>query len=91
MFDLKDEEKVRERIFRVVAFQVGKESHEIEPKMHLVKDLGIDSLDSIELALEIEEEFTDDEFELKIPDKETEKLHTVGDIVDYVLSHTKKI
>ncbi len=50
-----------------------------------VDDLGADSLDTVELVMALEEAFG-----LEIPDEEAEKIKTVGDTVNYVLSHGKK-
>ena len=47
-----------------------------------VNDLGADSLDTVELVMEFE-----DEFELSIPDEEAEKINTVGQAIDYVRKH----
>jgi len=51
----------------------------ITPTTHLIDDLGADSLDVVEVVMQIEEECN-----LEIPDNEVEKLHSVGDIVFYV-------
>lgn len=47
------------------------------------EELGADSLDTVELIMEIEEEF-----EIDIPDEEAEKITTVQDAIDYVIEHT---
>ena len=48
-----------------------------------INDLGADSLDTVELVMEFE-----DEFDLNIPDEDAEKIQTVGDAIAYIESHT---
>ena len=47
------------------------------------EELGADSLDTVELIMEIEEEF-----EIDIPDEDAEKITTVQDAIDYVIEHS---
>lgn len=55
------------------------EASQITPSANFIKDLGIDSLDYIELIMEFEREF-----DIRIPDTEGEQLKTVGDAVSYI-------
>jgi len=50
-----------------------------------IDDLGADSLDSIELAMALE-----DKFNLEIPDEDVEKMNTVGDVVKYIAAKTNR-
>jgi acyl carrier protein len=50
-----------------------------------IEDLGADSLQVVELVLSFEENF-----EIDIPDEDTEKIRTVGDAIDYIAAHAKK-
>ncbi|MCP5007970.1 MAG: acyl carrier protein [Planctomycetes bacterium] len=50
-----------------------------------VKGLGADSLDIVELVMELE-----DEFDISIPDDEAEKIQTIGDAVSYITEHTQE-
>ncbi len=50
-----------------------------------VNDLGADSLDIVELVMELE-----DEFDISIPDEDAKKIQTIGDAVSYITEHTKK-
>ncbi len=50
-----------------------------------IDDLGADSLDIVELIMALETEF-----DLEIPDEDAEKISTVGDVVDYIKSHTEE-
>ena len=54
-------------------------------RRRFVNDLNADSLDTVELVMEFE-----DEFELSIPDEEAEKIQTVGQAIDYIKEHANK-
>jgi acyl carrier protein len=72
-------EKVRD----IIAEQLGIEASEITPESTFVDDLGADSLDIVELIMAFEEEFN-----MEIPDQEAEKISKVGDVVEYLKSHS---
>jgi acyl carrier protein len=55
---------------------------EITRDTSFVNDLNADSLDTVELVMEFE-----DEFEMSIPDEEAEKIQTVGMAIDYIIAH----
>ena len=61
---------------------VGKDR--INRDSRFVEDLGMDSLDTIEIVLDIEQKYG-----LKIPDEDADKLRTVGGVIDYVREHYK--
>ncbi len=73
-----------EKISEVIADKLGVEPAKITLEAKFVEDLGADSLDTVELVMQLE-----DEFNLEIPDEEAEKLTTVGSVVEYIDSHTK--
>lgn len=75
------EKKVKEIIFD----RLGISMKEIADKATLVDNLSAESIDITELIV-----FMEDEFNIKIPDKDVEKIITVGDMVDYTLKHCKK-
>jgi acyl carrier protein len=79
---------IEKRVFDVVSMQLGVDVEKITYKSLLVKDLGADSLDLVELVMELEEEFSEGNFELHISDGEADKLKSVGEIIDYI---SKKI
>jgi acyl carrier protein len=72
-----------EKISELIADKLGVEISKINPDAKFVEDLGADSLDTVELIMQLE-----DEFNLEIPDEEAEKLTTVGAVIDYIGSHT---
>ncbi len=73
-----------EKITEVIADKLGVEPSKITPEAKFVEDLGADSLDTVELVMQLE-----DEFNLEIPDEEAEKLTTVGSVVEYINSNTE--
>ena len=70
---------VKERVIDIVAEQLGVSKEQITPETSFVNDLGADSLDVVELVMELEEEF-----DINIPDDAAEKITTVGQAVDYI-------
>ncbi len=80
-----DESKIFDQVKKVVVDQLGVSEDEVKKEASFVDDLGADSLDTVELVMALEESFG-----LEIPDEEAEKIKTVGDTVNYVMSHGKK-
>ncbi len=70
---------VQERVIDIVAEQLGVDKNKVTPDTSFVNDLGADSLDTVELVMELEEEFN-----INIPDDEAEKIQTVGQAIDYI-------
>lgn len=68
-----------ERVAQVVSDRLGLDVEEVKLDSSFRDDLGADSLDVVELVMELE-----DEFDIEIGDDEAEKLQTVGDVVKYV-------
>lgn len=75
-------EEIREKVVKIVSEQMGVDEGEITDDTSFVNDLNADSLDTVELVMEFE-----DQFELSIPDEEAEKIQTVGDAVEYIHKH----
>ena len=71
-----------ERVTKLVCEQLGVEEDEVKPEASFVEELGADSLDTVELVMSME-----DEFETEIPDEEAEKITTVKEAIDYIVSH----
>jgi acyl carrier protein len=70
---------VQERVIDIVAEQLGVDKEKVTPETSFVNDLGADSLDTVELVMELEEEF-----DITIPDDAAEKIQTVGQAVQYI-------
>ncbi len=75
---------VFERLKKIVVDQLGVEDEQVVPEASFVDDLNADSLDLVELTMAIEEEFSDDNREIRISDEDAEKLITVKDALNYI-------
>src|SRR4051812_43443864 len=72
MADKSIEEKVKD----IIVEQLGVNPEQVTPSASFIEDLGADSLDTVELVMAFEEEFS-----VEVPDEDAEKLQTVGDVV----------
>jgi acyl carrier protein len=70
---------IEEKVIEIVSEQMGVDKSEITPETSFINDLNADSLDTVELVMEFE-----DEFDMSIPDEEAEKIQTVGAAIDYI-------
>ena len=70
---------VQDRVIDIVAEQLGVDKEKVTPDTSFVNDLGADSLDTVELVMELEEEF-----DISIPDEEAEKIQTVGQAIEFI-------
>ena len=70
---------VEEKVISIVAEQLGVPKEEVTLESSIIEDLKADSLDVVELVMELE-----DEFDITIPDDDYEKLRTVGDAIRYI-------
>jgi acyl carrier protein len=75
---------VNERISKIVSERLGVDEAEVKKEATFKEDLGADSLDVVELVMELE-----DEFDLEISDEDAEKIGTVGDVMEYIERHHK--
>jgi acyl carrier protein len=74
---------VFERVKKIVVDRLGVDEAEVTPEASFKDDLGADSLDVVELVMELEEEF-----DLEISDEDAEKVTTVGEVVKYIEAHS---
>ncbi len=70
---------VVERVTKVIVDRLGVEESEVKLEASFTGDLGADSLDVVELVMELE-----DEFDMEISDEDAEGMSTVGDAVTYI-------
>ena len=71
--------EIQERVGAIIVDKLGVSESQITPEATFAQDLGADSLDTVELIMELEKEF-----DITIPDAETEKIQTVGDAVSFI-------
>ena len=74
--------EIEEKVVQIVSEQMSVDKGEIARGTSFVNDLNADSLDTVELVMELE-----DEFDLTIPDDDAEKLKTVGEAIEYIQKH----
>ena len=72
-------EEIETKVVEIVSEQMSVNKAEVKRETSFVNDLNADSLDTVELVMELE-----DEFDMNIPDDEAEKLQTVGQAIDYI-------
>ncbi len=72
---------VLERVTKIIVDRLGVDESKVTPEATFKEDLGADSLDVVELVMELE-----DEFGLQFSDEDSEKIVTVGDAVSYIES-----
>ena len=72
-------EDIETKVIGIVSEQMSVDKSEIRAETSFVNDLNADSLDTVELVMELE-----DEFDMNIPDDEAEKLQTVGQAIEYI-------
>jgi len=75
---------VFERMKKIVIDQLGVEEEQVVPSASFVDDLNADSLDLVELIMAMEEGFSNDSTEIRIPDEDAEGMKTVQDAIDYI-------
>lgn len=73
------EQEIEAKVIDIVANQLGADKASITRNTSFVEDLNADSLDTVELVMEFE-----DEFDTEIPDEQAEKIKTVGQAIDFI-------
>lgn len=76
-----DVQAIEEKVIEIISEQMGADKSEITRETSFINDLNADSLDTVELVMEFE-----DEFDMSIPDEEAEKIQTVGAAIDYIVN-----
>ena len=72
---------IEAKIKEAIVEKLGVEESKVTPNASFINDLGADSLDTVELIMELENRFN-----IQIPDEDQEKIQTVGDAIAYVKS-----
>ena len=71
-------------VMAIVSEKLGVDKDKVKVETSFIGDLGADSLDMVELLMNLE-----DQFKMTIPDEDAEKIKTVGDAVTYIQEHKK--
>ena len=77
--------EIAEKVKEIISQQLDVDLAEVQEAKSFIDDLGADSLAIVELVLAFEEQF-----EIDIPDEDTEKIRTVGDAISYIQEHKGK-
>ena len=72
---------IEDKVKSIIVEQLGVNEEQVVTDAKFIEDLGADSLDTVELVMAFEEEFS-----IEVPDEEAEKLQAVGDVVKYIES-----
>ncbi|MEM9884631.1 MAG: acyl carrier protein [Bacteroidota bacterium] len=70
---------ITSKVSKIIEQKLGADASEITKDANFIDDLGADSLDTVELIMELEKEF-----DISIPDEDAEKIATVGDAIEYI-------
>ena len=72
-------EEIFEKVKKLIAERLDVNESKIVPEASFIEDLGADSLDTVELLTQLEQEFN-----ITIPDEDAEKITTVGSVIEYI-------
>ena len=76
--------EIEARVKAIIVDKLGVDESEVTSTASFTNDLGADSLDTVELIMELEKEFG-----ISIPDDQAEKISTVQDAIDYIANNAK--
>lgn len=79
------EKSIEQKVKDIIVEQLGVNADQVVSEAKFIEDLGADSLDTVELIMALEEEFS-----IEVPDEEAEKLVSVGDVTRYIEENSKK-
>ncbi|MCL2177975.1 MAG: acyl carrier protein [Proteobacteria bacterium] len=77
-------EEIEAKIKSIITKKLAVGEDEIKPESSFIEDLGADSLDIVDLLMVME-----DEFQIEIPEEDSESIKTVGDAINYIATHQK--
>jgi acyl carrier protein len=78
------DEQIKTKVIEIVCQHLAVDKAKVEEKTSFIEDIGADSLDIVELVMELEEEF-----DVQIPDDQAEKIKTVGEAIEFIKSAKK--
>jgi acyl carrier protein len=76
-------QEIEDKVKEIICDQMSVSRDKLASDTHFINDLGADSLDTVELVMELEEVF-----DLNIPDEDAEQIQTVGQAIDYIAKHS---
>jgi len=79
------EKSIEDKVKDIIVEQLGVNPEQVTPTASFIEDLGADSLDTVELVMAFEEEFS-----VEVPDEDAEKLQSVGDVIKYIEEKASK-
>jgi acyl carrier protein len=77
-------EEIEQKVKSIIVEQLGVDASQVTESAKFIDDLSADSLDTMELVMALEEEFS-----IEIPDEDAEKIASVGDAISYIKEHSK--
>ena len=80
-----DTQNIAERVFKIVSDNLGYDQDKLTEDTSFIQDLGSDSLDLVELTMELEEEF-----QITIPEEATDDIQTIGDVIRSIQKELNK-
>lgn len=83
------EETIEQRVKKIIVAQLNVNEEQLTPEASFMGDLGADSLDLVELIMAFEEEFKN-EIDGEIPEADSQKLQTVGQVIEYISARASK-